>query len=193
MMNKIKFFFLRKRLKHHKVCGLIDRYESFFLYQVAINSTMGEIVEIGSHYGYSTICLASSGKRVYAIDPHYGNLEHRTDDKTFNNYFKFRDNLEKFNLWEKVTAMVLPSYEAVTLWNRPIGVLWIDGNHSYEHVAQDHALWSPYLLKGGVLAFHDAAPDKGWPGPQQLIREIGESGLFNPFQYVNGIAWTTKL
>lgn len=193
MINKIKFHILRRRLKACKVKGLIDRHEAFFLYQVALNATGGEIVEIGSHYGYSTICLASSGKRVHAIDPHYGNPEHQVAGQTFNSFDQFKKNIEQFNLSKNVNPMVMTSEQASQGWNRPVSLLWIDANHDYEFVKKDYDLWTPFLISNGILAFHDAAPTKGWPGPQRLVQELSQTNAYKPFQYVNGIAWTNKL
>lgn len=38
---------------------------------------------------------------------------------------------------------------------RPLDVLFIDGDHSYEGVKQDFEMYSPLVAKGGLVAFHD--------------------------------------
>ncbi len=36
-----------------------------------------------------------------------------------------------------------------------VGFLFIDGDHSYEGVKQDYAMYSPFVVPGGLIAFHD--------------------------------------
>ncbi len=43
------------------------------------------------------------------------------------------------------------------LGNRQIDFLFIDGDHSYEGVKKDYELYSPFVRKGGIIAFHDIA------------------------------------
>lgn len=50
------------------------------------------------------------------------------------------------------------------LENKPVDVLFIDGDHSYEGVLADWLLYHPLVREGGIVAFHDAllsAPDLG--------------------------------
>ena len=37
--------------------------------------------------------------------------------------------------------------------------LFIDGDHSYEGVKKDFEMYSPLVRKGGIIAFHDIAPN----------------------------------
>lgn len=50
------------------------------------------------------------------------------------------------------------------LGGRPLDFLLIDGDHSYEGVATDFALYSPLVRAGGLIAFHDILPDHGARG-----------------------------
>lgn len=43
---------------------------------------------------------------------------------------------------------------------RPVDVLFIDGDHRYEGVSRDFALYSPLVRPGGLIAFHDIVPDR---------------------------------
>lgn len=42
--------------------------------------------------------------------------------------------------------------------NSSLDLLFIDGDHSYEGVKQDFAMYSKLVRDGGVIAFHDIAP-----------------------------------
>ena len=41
------------------------------------------------------------------------------------------------------------------LWDKPISLLFIDGDHSYEGVKKDTLSWEPFVKKGGTILFHD--------------------------------------
>lgn len=45
-----------------------------------------------------------------------------------------------------------------------IDFLFIDGDHTYQGVKQDFEMYSPLVRKGGVIAFHDVAPDQSAAG-----------------------------
>lgn len=42
---------------------------------------------------------------------------------------------------------------------RPLDLLFIDGDHSYEGVSADFQLYSPLVRRGGLVVFHDIVPD----------------------------------
>jgi len=48
------------------------------------------------------------------------------------------------------------------LGGKPIDLLFIDGDHSYEGVKKDFADYAPLVRSGGLVAFHDIVP--GGPG-----------------------------
>lgn len=52
----------------------------------------------------------------------------------------------------------------------PVGLLWIDGDHSYAGVRRDFEDWFPKLEVGGYVAFHDTV--NHWYGPTRLVREL---------------------
>lgn len=45
------------------------------------------------------------------------------------------------------------------LGDRQIDFLFIDGDHSYEGVAKDYEMYSPFVRPGGVIGFHDIVED----------------------------------
>lgn len=55
-------------------------------------------------------------------------------------------------------------------WDKPIDVLFIDANHSYEDCKQDIEKYSPFVKKGGVILFHDC--DETSPGVVQAVNEF---------------------
>ncbi len=81
------------------------------------------------------------------------------------------------------------SYELVVkvkdaLRGRPLDYLFIDGDHSYEGVKQDFALYAPLVRKGGIIAFHDivAGPAENVGGVPQFWS--GVKGKYRHAEFV---------
>lgn len=55
--------------------------------------------------------------------------------------------------------------------------LFIDGSHEYPEVGQDLTLYSPFVKRGGLIAFHDIHP--GCPGVVRTWEEMKDQ-LDNP-------------
>lgn len=72
-----------------------------------------------------------------------------------------------------------PTVEAVAriLEGRLVDLLFIDGDHSYEGVAADLRLYSPFVRDGGSIVFHDIAPGpaKHVGGVPQFWQELKAS------------------
>lgn len=139
------------------------------------------IVEVGSYRGRSTCALAigaADGARVYAIEPHesfegvlggsFGPPDRRA----------FFENLLRVGVVEKVRLVNLSAEIVCKGWTLPIGLLWIDGDHTEEGVRRDFGAFEPFLRPGGVVAFHDARDPEG--GPAKLLEELRASGAYEP-------------
>jgi|GEM_PF-1024736 len=139
-----------------KVEGWLTEKEGLYLYSLAkVCCKLGCIVEIGSWKGKSTIWLANGiravgGGKVYAIDPHWeGTLE------------SFKQNIEDAGVESIVIPVLKTSMDALRDWDKPIGLLWIDGDHDYRSVRSDFLGWFPHVVKGGVIALHDTISYEG--------------------------------
>jgi predicted O-methyltransferase YrrM len=119
------------------------------------------IVEVGSYRGRSTIALALGSLKgqaapVYAVEPHEdfrGPLGGEFGPRDRREFFR---NLLAAGVVEQVRLINLTSQVVAPGWRRPIGLLWVDGDHSYEAVRRDLGSWEPHLAEGAVIAFHDA-------------------------------------
>lgn len=50
----------------------------------------------------------------------------------------------------------------------PVGLVFIDGDHSYEGLAGDWSAWSPLIARGGVVCLHDSRST-----PERQIDDAG--------------------
>lgn len=157
------------------VDGWLSLREAMVLYELArCVPASGEIVEIGSYKGRSTIALAYGAKYgnqkgyVWAIDPHEGVIQengHPVENGTFQ---EFQDNTERAGIADIVRPLVMTSREASRKWKKTIRLLFIDGLHDERHATEDYSLWAPFVSReGGVIAFHD-----GFCGERGVWRTI---------------------
>jgi FkbM family methyltransferase len=101
------------------------------------------VVEIGSYRGRSSCALGhnlQAGVVLYCIDPQ--------DDWTV-----WQQNVQRFIRPDGVIRVQQPSLEAVKSWNKPIGMIFFDGDHP--SLAADLDAWLPHVAMGGMVAIHD--------------------------------------
>lgn len=160
---------------------LVSPYQEQWLFNTARElPDRATIVEIGSFKGRSTCCLAygirGSSKHIFAIDTFEGN------DKDFGRsssyYDVFLDNLGRNGLSGYVSPLRGWSSEVGKNWNRPIHLLFIDGGHEYEDVLLDFQTFFPFVVPGGLVAFHAVHDFKvdhglvGFPGVLKVWTEV---------------------
>lgn len=175
--------------------GQISMCEVEVLMGLATNLAFGNaIVEVGSYRGRSTIAMALGSLRgrknkVYAIDPHVnfvgvlGAVFGPQDLKAF------YENIVTTKVGEIVYVVSLPSANAAKAWETiNIELLFIDGDHSYEGVRTDFESWIPYVIKNGIIAFHDYQVS----GVSQLLQEIVGNGLLKFEGVVDEMKWYRK-
>lgn len=143
-----------------EVPGHLRLIEGLFLYDEALKLPAGGVaVEIGSYLGRSTTFIGAALKS----SPQPATL-HAID--TFTSIgvpgAEGHDTLAKFTEHTAPYASVIRvhqgySTDIVKMWNAPIDMLWIDGDHSYEACSRDIQDWVPFVRKGGLVAFHDYA------------------------------------
>jgi MMP 1-O-methyltransferase len=178
----------------YSVPGMLSRDEVDCLYRLGqVNHCAGVIVEIGSWKGKSTIALARGAsithkEKIYAIDPHKPLLEEGYAEDT---EAEFRTNIKAAGVDGQVVSMPMTSEEAARGWNRPIRLLWIDGDHRYQAVKLDFTLWEPHVVEGGIIAMHDTIRKKG---PKQVLWEsVFRSKRFQEIVILDNITAVRKV
>lgn len=178
-----------------KVPGHLNENEARFLGLLAACApASGTILEIGSFKGRSTVMLAKVASHydlgpIVAIDPHNSPilLDHHSDPEA-SSYQDFLNSIHAAGVSNHVETHVVYSKEAANSWNRPIRLLWIDGDHSYEGAKEDLDGFFPHLVPLGVVAFHDAL--NAFPGPIRVfVEDVLRSNRFGPAGFVQSIAW----
>lgn len=179
--------------------GWLSVHEGQFLRKAAllVKDLPGEIVEIGSFQGKSTIWLASSGQTIYAIDPHQGEV----DDATFPPTLQaFQKNVAAFQVEHRVRLLRMTSSAAATDWTKRIKLLFIDGLHDEKNALHDFRVWSTFTQDRSVIAMHDAFC--GWEGAEKVaLRRIVEDDMFYEIGVVGSIiygirgrgTWVTRI
>ena len=171
--------------------GWLSDREAAFLFDTAQACTgqNGVVVEIGSFKGKSTVAiglgLRNANPRIYAIDPHISDLEHHGQGSSLT---VFQRNIARAGLADTVTPIVAKSQD-VGCWFHPIEFLWIDGDHSYQGAWTDFVKYSPHVIEGGIIAFHDATQDEV---PRVVVRAFGQRGYVG-IRVVDSIAYAQKV
>lgn len=118
-----------------------------FLYDLSARTTgRGEVVEIGTMSGKSTIALAFGRRRAGGRPIHTIDIVEHPD---------LASNLARTGVDDHVIRHVARSSSVARTWSRPIELLWIDADHSYRGLRTDLRLWTPHVVPGGIVAIHD--------------------------------------
>lgn len=165
--------------------GWLDAMTGPALYDLVLNrAPNATVVEIGVYKGRSAAWLASAvkdrgGGRLHAVD-HWRLM-------TFNElaapeafaaaggydalYAEFLAHMARIGVADVIEPHRMASIEAARAWPRThgIGVLHIDGDHSFGGAREDFEWWSPAVVPGGFIVFDDVP---SWAGPARVVQEL---------------------
>ncbi len=144
------------------------------------------IVELGTHWGeaYFTFCQTVQehglSSLCYAVD-HWLGDEHAGyyGEEVFEDVLHYNRRFYK-----QFSYLLRASFDdAVSQFNdHSIGLLHIDGLHTYEAVTHDFRTWLPKVKPGGIVLLHDICPkDRGF-GVWRLWNEI-KAEFPNTFEF----------
>ena len=177
--------------------GFLTEAEARFLGMAAACAPRGgEVLEIGSFKGKSTVMLAKVAERyghgqITAIDPHNFNSPELADHRKApgaSSFDEFLSNLDATNVRDRVEVQRAFSGDVAAAWNRPIRFLWIDGDHGYAGVKADFDGFARRVIPGGIVAFHDALHE--FSGPIRVfVEDVLGSDRYGAAGFVGSIAW----
>jgi hypothetical protein len=137
------------------------RFRSQIGQQLNALGLTGEGVEIGVHTGQfaEQILQHWKGHRLWLVDP-WRHLDDYLDSfNTSNKRMERRLKLAQRRLkrFDKRVGWIRERSEIAVKCFKPesCDFIYIDANHSYEHVRIDLSLWYPKVRPGGIVAGHD--------------------------------------
>lgn len=145
-----------------------------------------EIVELGVFQGRTALIMAwgakqGNGAHVTAIDP--WDLEGNVYDPPFTDpgskaWAVYRIN--ELGYQDRIELVQGFSHEVGEDWSgKPVGLLFVDGDHTHEGARLDIEAWAKHLAPGAVIAVDDYHhPD--WPGVAEAVDELVAEGFLAP-------------
>ncbi|MFZ5572608.1 MAG: class I SAM-dependent methyltransferase [Thermodesulfobacteriota bacterium] len=196
----------------HTIKGFLDAEEGECLYRIAQRaSLLGPCLEIGSYCGKSTVYIGTACQEnravLFSIDHHRGSEEQQPGEEYFDpalfhypsfqmdSFTSFRRTIGLANLEDTVVPIVAPSAVAARSWATPLGLVFIDGGHSYAAAFTDYNSWSNHIIPGGFLLIHDifADPAAGGQAPFQVYQLALSSGLYKKLPMVKTLGVLRRL
>ena len=171
-------------------------------------SSIGPIMEIGSYCGKSAIYLSKGAilndQLVYTIDHHFGSEEHQIKEEYFDSeIFDYKNqrvntlpllikNINKIQV-KNIVPIVSNSVDIASKWNAKLGMVFIDGGHSFKAANNDYVSWSTKIKKNGALVIHDIFenPDEGGQAPFEIFQKALKNN-FEVYERVDTLACLIK-
>lgn len=196
----------KKPTQPGRLDGLIESDEGRVL-QTLAKTAKANIVEIGSHKGKSTAYLGRGAQEnpnqpvVYAVDVWRRFAEYYPEKASsiFNDptiFDTWEDQMARAGVRKTIWPLEMSSADARKEFNATdkFGLLFIDAAHDYENALRDFKLWSPLVVPGGVVAFHDYGNPR-WPhGVTRVVNEeLRDNPGYTNFNTTGTLAWATKI
>lgn len=152
-----------------------------------------EIVELGVFQGRTALIMAwgakqGHGAHVTAIDP--WDLPGNVYDPPFTDeqskawaHYRVRElgYADRIALVQAFSDRVAADWPDLVFGGKPVGLLYVDGDHTREGARRDIESWASHLAPGAVIAVDDYGhPD--WPGVGQAVDELVAEGLLAPIE-----------
>jgi len=156
-------FYSRERIiKRALTCRGWTNYNRLSLLYDLVKETSGikgDILEIGSAFGRSTVLFGlSSNKKVWSIDPHTGGRYFIERNENQDSFEEFKSNLNLFKIKNieilKYTTEEVIKNELIPTQVR-FSLVFIDGLHTKKGVTIDFQLAYQKINIGGIIIFDD--------------------------------------
>jgi len=130
--------------------GAFSCAEAVCLRELVLESKPGVFLELGSHRGRSSICIASAlptQSSLILVEPEFENKEWHKD--VFDRVSKYLIDETKFRLF------IGYSCDAISVFNE-ISFCFVDsGTHSDDLVMNESKMLEDRMIIGGIIAYHD--------------------------------------
>jgi predicted O-methyltransferase YrrM len=152
------------------------------------------VVEIGVYEGASALLLLDelgAGAELHLVDPFgrrpdalpegWGASEWATR-RLLARHARRRANTPEVRWHVDLSADVAAG------WREPVDCVFIDGDHSESGCETDWLSWSPFVIAGGHVVFHDARAGgpggRGLPGPTAVVERYLRGGREDGWEIV---------
>ncbi len=146
-------------------------------------------LEIGAYLGASSRYLASGlsrrGGRLYCVDTWNNET---MPDGIRDTYAEFTQNLGPLSRWVVPVRKRSEDLVAADVPER-IGLVFIDGDHSYEACRRDFDIVQQFLTEQSVIAFHDSIQ---WEGVSRVIGEVLADGKWAMAGLADNLLWVRR-
>jgi predicted O-methyltransferase YrrM len=158
-----------------------------------------EIVELGVFQGRTALIMAwgatrGHGAHVTAIDP--WDTEGNVYDPPFTDaqsrvWAEYR--VRELGYLDRIELVQAFSADVAEEWTgKPVGLLFVDGDHTLEGARRDIEAWARHLAPGAVIAVDDYHhPD--WPGVAEAVDELVGEGVLAPVTVYHDRLAVTRL
>lgn len=159
------------------------------------------IVELGVYQGFTAFMMAwgarqGGGAHVWGFDPWdsegnvYGPEFNLTSAK-----HNARYNVMGTGHASDVKLAQAFSVDAARDWGGPpVGLLYVDGDHTYQGCRQDIEAWAQHLVPGAVIAVDDYIEgDTDYEGLIRAVQDLVEAGVLEPIEVFHNRLAVTKL
>lgn len=158
-----------------------------------------EIVELGVFNGRTALIMAwgaaqGGGAHVTAVDPW------DTEGNVYDPPFTDAESRVWADYWvrtlgysDRIDLVQGFSQDVGADWSgKPVGLLFVDGDHTKEGARRDIETWAPHLAPGARIAVDDYGhPD--WPGVGQAVDELVAEGFLAPIEVFHDRLAVTRL
>lgn len=159
------------------------------------------IVELGVYQGYTALMLSygarqGNGVHVWGFDPW------DSDGNVYGPEFNLRSariwakhNVQAHGHTKDVHLTQMFSSDAADLWDGPpVGLLYVDGDHTYQGCRTDIAAWARHLAPGATIAVDDYVEgDSDYDGLRRAVDDLVADGTLEALQVFHGRLAVTRL
>jgi predicted O-methyltransferase YrrM len=166
--------------------------QSMELYNAILDTPPGDVVEVGSAAGGTTVVMIHAamlvGKNVISIDPYPEEFEEKAQGYTKGLMAGYRDKfaINILNRYDNIIQYNKSTEDCIEKIPDNLSLVFIDGMHELEFTKRESELLFPKLVKGGVMYFHDILFDHG------QVTQIKGQGVWNIKDYFPGAEFVGK-
>ena len=156
----------------------------------------GDILEIGSAWGRSTVLLGlSSEKAIWSIDPHTGGVAFMREGNRQRSFEEFQVNLQRHGLAERVQILKYTTQEVAQrglMAESRLAFVFIDGLHTAEGVKVDFDFAYEHAVASAILAFDDYFEESVKDYSEMIDSIVKDRGLTLNHDRRSKLVWLVK-